>query len=109
METTVRVLPDADGVRVIVCAGDFDLDSVAPLRSAADEAVTAPHLRRIVVDVSGLTFADSSVLNQLMRLLRTGRLVLAGPVPLQLARLLDVTGMAPLFTVAKDPEGARAL
>ncbi|MGW7344605.1 STAS domain-containing protein [Streptomyces sp. NPDC054854] len=109
METQVRVLPDVDGVRVIVCAGEFDLDTVGPLRSATDQAVVDPDLRRIVVDVAGLTFADSSVLNQLMRLLRTGRLVVAGPLPPQLVRLFDVTGVGPVITVVNGVETARSL
>ncbi|MFG2621798.1 STAS domain-containing protein [Streptomyces sp. NPDC048507] len=109
METTVRVLPDADEVRVIVCAGEFDQEAVGPLRSATDEALTDPHLRRIVIDVRELTFADSSVLHLLVRLLHSGRLVLAGPLPPQLARLLEVTGMAAAFTVAEGPEAARVL
>ncbi|MER5807833.1 STAS domain-containing protein [Streptomyces sp. NPDC002033] len=108
METTVRVLPDVDGVRVIVCTGELDLDTVEPLQSATEQAIADRGLRRIVVDVSALTFADFSVLHQLVRLLRTGRLVLAGPLPPQLARLLEVTGTAPVFTVAGDVDTARA-
>ncbi|WP_329448214.1 hypothetical protein OG906_00945 [Streptomyces sp. NBC_01426] len=42
-------------------------------------------------------------------LLRTGRLVLVGPVPSRLGRLLDVMGAGPLFPTADTVEAARAL
>ncbi|MFJ5811241.1 hypothetical protein [Streptomyces sp. NPDC093093] len=35
MEQQVRVLPDDDGVRVIVCAGEFDADTLGPLEAAS--------------------------------------------------------------------------
>ncbi|MFD3871875.1 STAS domain-containing protein [Streptomyces sp. NPDC058623] len=108
MEKQVRVLPDAGGVRVIVCEGDFDADSIESLRSAGRAALTDPGLRRIAVDVKGLTFADSSVLNELVLLLRSGRLVLVGPLPRQLVRLFDLTGTTDLFTVVKSLEAVRA-
>ncbi|MFD3872249.1 STAS domain-containing protein [Streptomyces sp. NPDC058623] len=107
--TSVRVLPDADGVRVVVCVGEFDADTVRPLDVAAHEALDDPAVRRLVLDVSTVTFADSSVLYVLLRTCRSGRLVLAGPVPSRLERLFDMTGVASLFTVVDGVEAARSL
>ncbi|MGW7313905.1 hypothetical protein [Streptomyces sp. NPDC054854] len=55
-------------------------------------------------------FADSSLLNLMLLLLRSGRLVLAGPVPDRLGRLLDVTETRALFTMIDGTtDAARAL
>ncbi|MFH8894218.1 hypothetical protein [Streptomyces sp. NPDC017949] len=48
------------------------------------------------------------MLNLMLLLLRSGRLVLAGPVPDRLGRLLDVTEARALFTTADGVEAARA-
>ncbi|MFD9336203.1 STAS domain-containing protein [Streptomyces sp. NPDC060028] len=109
MEQQVRVRPDEDGVRVIVCVGEFDQDTLQPLRESGAQAATDPDVRRIVLDVSQVAFADSSMLNQMLLLLRTGRLVLAGPVPPQLGRLLDLTEARDLFPVADSVEAASSL
>lgn len=109
MELKVRVLPDEDGVRVIVCAGEFDQDTLGPLTAACTAAADDPGLRRIVLDVAQVTFADSAMLNLMLSLRRTGRLVLAGPVPPRLGRLLEVTGARDLFPTADGIEAARSL
>ncbi|MFD3875748.1 STAS domain-containing protein [Streptomyces sp. NPDC058623] len=109
MEQVVRVLPDEDGVRVIVCGGEFDQDTLGPLREVATAAVDDPGVRRIVLDVTEVTFADSSMLNLMLLLLRSGRLVLAGPVPDRLGMLLDLTEVRALFTTTDGTEAARGL
>ncbi|MFD3808543.1 STAS domain-containing protein [Streptomyces sp. NPDC058611] len=91
----VVVQPDADGVRVIECSGEFDQGTLHPLKAAAAEAAADPDVRRIVLDVSKVAFADSSMLNVMVMLLRSGRLALAGPVPVQLDRLMEITGCRP--------------
>ncbi|MFD3679166.1 STAS domain-containing protein [Streptomyces sp. NPDC058613] len=109
MEQQVRVLPDEDGVRVIVCAGDFDQDTLALLDQACTHAADDPGVRRIVLDVTQVAFADSSMLNLMVRMLHTGRLVLAGPVPEQLGWLLDLTQVRAVLPTADGIEAARAL
>ncbi|MGW6821793.1 STAS domain-containing protein [Streptomyces sp. NPDC055005] len=109
MEQQVRVWLDDNGVRVIVCVGDFDADTLGPLKAAATAAAEDLGVRRIVLDATGVTFADSSMLNVMILLLNTGRLVLAGTVPPQLGRLLDVTQAGQLFTTADSGEAARGL
>lgn len=109
VEQQVRVLPDDSGVRVIVCAGEFDAESLGGLKAAATAAIDDPGARRIVLDVTDVTFADSSMLNVMILLLRTGRLVLAGTMPPQLSRLLNLTGAGPLFPTADTVEAARVL
>ncbi|MFF4321377.1 STAS domain-containing protein [Streptomyces sp. NPDC001568] len=110
MEQDVLVLPDeGDGVRVIVCSGEFDQGTLEPLRQACAPAVADPAVRRIVLDVSRIAFAGCSMLNTMLYLLRSGRLVLAGPLPRSLARVLELTQADRLFTVAAGVEEARTL
>ncbi|MFF1414773.1 STAS domain-containing protein [Streptomyces sp. NPDC058289] len=110
MEQVVTALPDHDGVRVIFCAGEFDQDSLDPFSQAAEEAVADPTVRRIVLDLSQVAFADSSMLNELVRLRRTGHpLVLAGPLAPQLSRLFELTSAHQIFTITDSIDEARAL
>ncbi|MFE6912173.1 STAS domain-containing protein [Streptomyces erythrochromogenes] len=93
----MTVRPEPDGVRVLVCAGEFDLDTTGKLAAACDR--DAADARLLVLDVTGVTFADSSFLNVLIRLNNSRTLVLAGPLPHQLERLLEMTGALALFSV----------
>ncbi|MEU9034116.1 STAS domain-containing protein [Streptomyces sp. NPDC048352] len=93
----VTVRAEADGACVVVCSGEFDLDTVGELEAVcAQEAAGA---QRLVLDVSGVVFADSSFLNVLLGLRNRRPLVLEGPLPHQLHRLLEMTGVLPLFEV----------
>ncbi|MFD5891275.1 hypothetical protein ACFWHQ_35655 [Streptomyces sp. NPDC060334] len=54
------------------------------VEEASTAAIDDRAVRRIVLDVTAIRFADSSMLNVMPLLLRTSRLVLAGPNPGQL-------------------------
>ncbi|WP_411103040.1 STAS domain-containing protein [Streptomyces sp. cmx-4-9] len=94
-------------VSVIRVAGDLDQDAASTRRLDASlgQAVSrAEEPTEIVVDVSGLTFCDSTGLNVLLR----GRVAaasqghtirLVAPNP-QLVRLLQRTGSISLFTLS---------
>ncbi|MGW6841221.1 STAS domain-containing protein [Streptomyces sp. NPDC054958] len=96
----MTVRSDADGVYVVGCAGEFDQDTVGLLQAACDRET--PGAKLLVLDVRNVAFADSSFLNTLIRLRNTRPLALAGPLPDQLRRLLDLTGALPLFQVRGD-------
>ncbi|MFJ3841884.1 hypothetical protein ACIPY6_41185 [Streptomyces sp. NPDC090054] len=49
------------------------------------------------------------MLNLLIRMLRTGRLVVAGPLPPQPGRLLDLTEVRDLLPTANGIQAARTL
>jgi anti-anti-sigma factor len=100
---SVDVEPAPGGVRVIVLRGELDMAATEEVREAVDGTVGA---RGVVLDVSEVTFVDSSMLKELLRagaeLSRyETRLVLAG-VPAPVRRLLDLTRTAELFTEAGD-------
>ncbi|MFD6109433.1 STAS domain-containing protein [Streptomyces yangpuensis] len=103
-EPQVAVRAEADGVRVVVCSGEFDLDTTGLLVDACDVRPMPAGL--LVVDVRQVTFGDSSFLNALIRLRNTRRLALLGPLPNQLHRMMQMTGALPLFEICDTIEHA---
>jgi anti-sigma B factor antagonist len=107
---TVEPRPAPEGVSHVELAGELDMAATAAVRSCVDEA--AGH-RALVLDLSGATFVDSSMLKEL---LRAGaeldrfetRLVLAGISP-AVRRVLELTRTTDLFTLADDRAAALAL
>lgn len=93
----VTVRSGTGAVREVDCSGEFDVDSVGQLAAACVRE--AGDARGLVIDVSQVAFADSSFLNVLIRVNNSGPLVLAGPLPRQLRRLLEMTGAISLFDV----------
>ncbi|MGV9899681.1 STAS domain-containing protein [Streptomyces tendae] len=92
-------------VRSVGARGSFDPSSIAPLAEALDRAA-AEH-SKVVLDASGITFADSSLLNPLIPTHRTADLRVAAPTR-QLCRLLEITGVDALLTVRSTVEEAAA-
>ncbi|MET9607878.1 STAS domain-containing protein [Streptomyces sp. NPDC006512] len=88
----------AGSVRIVVMAGEFDMDTVGELRTAMDPEVTG--IDRFVLDVSGVTFVDSTALSIMLQPALNRPVVLAGEVPDRLARLLEVTGAGRAFATA---------
>ncbi|WP_411107728.1 STAS domain-containing protein [Streptomyces sp. cmx-4-9] len=109
MEQRVQVPPDEHGVRVVICSGEFDADTLGPLETAVEAAVHDPTVQRIVLDVTAVEFADSTFLTLMLRLLHTGRLVLVGPASRRLNRVFDLTQAGDLFTVVDSVDAARRL
>ncbi|MFF3214443.1 STAS domain-containing protein [Streptomyces sp. NPDC002886] len=85
-------------------SGDMDLGHVAALRAVLSAACTgAP--ARVVVDLAGLAFCDSTGLNALLQgrlmCVESGRaLALANPAP-QMSRLLNITGADTVFDITE--------
>ncbi|GHD25118.1 STAS domain-containing protein [Streptomyces galbus] len=78
------------GAWVIAPRGAYDMDSVAPLAQALDSAVREHPV--VVLDASGVTFADSTFLTLLIRAHRSGRLRLVAPSP-QVRQICEITGV----------------
>jgi anti-anti-sigma factor len=90
---------------VVVAHGAYDMDSISPFAEVLETAA-AKH-SRVVVDASGITFADSTFLNLLLRTHRETDLRVAAPAP-QLMRILEMTGADALLTVRATVEDAAA-
>ncbi|MEV4947889.1 STAS domain-containing protein [Streptomyces sp. NPDC053755] len=103
------VIDPADGpVRVIHCAGELDMDTVDELRRAGELIANASGAERLILDVSEVTFADSTALNCLLRLHQMMPVTLSGPLHRQFTRLLQVTGTDAVFTLSASIEEARS-
>jgi len=104
---TLTRCPAPGGVTVLALSGELDLAAAPAVRARVDEAAGD---RAVVLDLSGATFVDSSMLKELLRanaeLARYDTpMVLAG-VPPVVERLLDLTRTAGLFAFAGDREAA---
>jgi anti-anti-sigma factor len=100
----------ADGYVVVSVQGDVDLVSSSDLRRVLDEAVRLSP--RVKVDLSGLTFIDSSGLSALVEAHRKardagGEMSLRHPTPM-LRRLLDITRLDTLLVVDSPEPAATA-
>lgn len=99
-----------DGVAVIELSGELDIAATSELRACVDAA--AGH-RGVILDLSGATFVDSSMLKELLRanaeLARAEtRLVLAA-IPVAVRRVLELTRTTELFALADDRAAALEL
>jgi anti-sigma B factor antagonist len=92
----------------VIASGEIDLYTAPRLHSELAAVIaaagTAP---RIVVDMSGVDFCDSTGMNVLLSSLRQareagGELELAAPRP-AVKKILQVTGLDAVFTIAPDP------
>ena len=100
---TVEPRPAPEGISLVELSGELDVAATSEVRACIDDAAGR---RGLVLDLSGATFVDSSMLKELLRagseLSRYGtRLVLAA-IPSSVRRLLDLTRTARLFTEAES-------
>ncbi|MEV7085168.1 STAS domain-containing protein [Streptomyces sp. NPDC093085] len=91
---------------VLTVGGDLDLETIAPLAAAVTEAA-ATGAGPVVVDLSGVTFADSTTVNVLLRARGSlgPRLRLARPSAF-VRRLFDVIGLEQALPVYATVEAA---
>ncbi|MFJ8050369.1 STAS domain-containing protein [Streptomyces luteogriseus] len=78
------------GAWVVVARGTYDMDSITPLSDALGVAVR--EYPKVILDASGITFADSTLLNLLILTHKAGTLRVVAPSP-QLRRLCEITGV----------------
>ena len=95
---------EAAGQTVLAVAGEIDTQSADELRGKVDE-LDVSH-RTLVLDLHGVEFVDSSGLGALLGIKKQqdrggGRLVLAR-MSAPVARILQITRMDGVFTVADD-------
>jgi anti-sigma B factor antagonist len=102
MQTTVH--RDATGCTVLTVTGDVDMEVADDLFAAGIAAIPASGDSSLHVDLSGVTFMDSSGLAALIGIRNTAgdrpaALTLVAP-PRQVRRILEMTGLAEGFTIA---------
>jgi len=93
---------------VVIASGEIDLYTAPRLHSELAAVIAnAGSAPRVVVDMSGVEFCDSTGMNVLLSCLRQarergGELELAAPRP-AVKKILQVTGLDSVFTIAADP------
>jgi anti-sigma B factor antagonist len=113
MDARTIVLDDSEGdVLQIVVRGEHDIYTAPALRDRLEEALAAQPAG-VIVDLSGATFLDSSILGALLEARRQalergiGYVVHLGEGPEPgVERILEITGLFPVFPVVRAREEA---
>jgi len=114
METNPIALDESEeGVVVVLVEGEHDIYTAPTLRDRLEEAMGRGG--GLVVDLTGATFMDSSILGTLLDARRraqeagTGFAVSVGAeVEPGVQRILDITGLVPVLPVINGREAAVA-
>lgn len=93
------------GARVVVARGAYDMDSIRPLADALGTA--ARNHPKVILDASGVTFADSTFLNLLILTHQATVLRVVAPSP-PVRRLCEITGVDGLLELRDTVEDAAA-
>lgn len=83
---------------VVRVTGDIDATTVHVIHNT----LQAHPASRTIIDLSGIDFADCSLLNTVVKAVRTRPIVLAGPLSRSLRLLFDFTATTTAVTVAPD-------
>ncbi|MGV2917480.1 STAS domain-containing protein [Streptomyces alfalfae] len=93
------------GACVIVAAGEYDMGSITPLQKTLRTA--AERYPKVILETSGVTFADSSFLDLLLLAHQMGTLRLVAPsAPVR--RLCEITGVDSVLAIRQTVEDATA-
>lgn len=106
----VQVGDVPDPAALLTLDGEMDMAGIRAFREGVEEAMGDRDVRTLVLDMRGVSFMDSSMLRELLRLNQELRQQGAWPVLAGLQapvrRLLDLTRTAELFRLAETPEAA---
>ncbi|MET8894755.1 STAS domain-containing protein [Streptomyces albogriseolus] len=91
------------GAWVVAAHGSFDMHTVGPLADALKAAVGRHP--KVVLDASGVTFADSTLLNLLILTHHAGTLRVVSPSR-QVRRLCELTGVDTILEVRRTVDDA---
>ncbi len=113
MDARTIVVDDTEGdVLQVVVRGEHDIYTAPSLRDRLEEALAAGPAG-VIVDLSGATFLDSSILGALLEARRqaiergVGYVVCLGDTPEPgVERILEITGLVPVFPVVRSREDA---
>jgi len=115
METNPIALDESEeGVVVVLVEGEHDIYTAPTLRERLEEALGKGG--GVVVDLTGATFMDSSILGALLDARRRAQEVGRGfvvsvgaEVEPGVQRILDITGLVPVLPVVDGREAAVAV
>ncbi|MFJ5997900.1 STAS domain-containing protein [Streptomyces sp. NPDC092370] len=93
------------GAWVVDARGSYDMDTITALADALETAIRRHP--KVILDASGVTFADSALLNLLILTHQAGTLRVVAPSP-QLRRLCEITGVDGLLEIRDTVDAAAA-
>jgi anti-sigma B factor antagonist len=100
-----------DGVRVVAVAGEIDLFTAQQLKDRMSDAIDSGRVR-LLVDLGGTTFIDSSGLGALIgaygRVRARGGLLVLCCVDDEISRTFELTGLDQVLTVVPSRSDALA-
>ncbi len=104
LDFDLTVKPDPQGGRRLTLRGELDLATAGRLEAALAEA-GGP----VVLDLTGLTFMDSTGVRMLLEAAEgdNGELRIVPPVGGDARVTIEETGIAALLPLGADPEGRR--
>jgi anti-sigma B factor antagonist len=107
METAVH-----DGRCDLIVAGEIDIYSADDLAALGMLNLTEARVTELTVDLSGVTFIDSTGLGALVRIRNIAlefdkELIFCDPSP-RVQKLFEVTGLDAVFATTTRPNGAMA-
>ena len=113
MDARTIALDDSHGdVLVVAVRGEHDIYTAPTLRDRLEEALGASPTG-VIVDLSAATFLDSSILGALLEARRqaleagVGYVACLGEEPEPgVQRILEITGLVPVFPVVRSQEEA---
>nr|WP_253195618.1 STAS domain-containing protein [Streptomyces sp. JHA26] len=105
MDRTTVAQYERCGAWVVDARGAYDMQSITPLADALSSA--AEVYPKVILDASGITFADSTLLNLLILTHQTVDFRVVAPTR-QLRRLLQLTGVDTVLEVRATVEEAAA-
>ena len=96
-----------DDHTIVTISGEIDLYTAPRLHSELAAVLVDGMPARVVIDMSGVEFCDSTGMNVLLSCLRQvqergGELELAAPRP-AVKKILQVTGLDSVFTIVNEP------
>ena len=100
-----------DDHTLVTIRGEIDLYTAPRLHSELAALLADGLPARVVIDMSGVEFCDSTGMNVLLSCLRRarergGELQIAAPKP-AVRKILQVTGLDSVFTLVEDPGAGR--
>jgi anti-sigma B factor antagonist len=113
-QVDLKVASRTQGEHVVVSVhGEIDLYTAPRLRAELDRVLAGTGGLRLIVDLSGVEFCDSTGVNVLLAGYRRARetggdLALAGPRP-PMRKILQVTGLESVFSVVEVPAATAGL
>ncbi|MFF3974138.1 STAS domain-containing protein [Streptomyces rubiginosohelvolus] len=111
MSPLTITIRDAATGPVLEITGDLDHDTAPDLRKAVD-GLTVAAGKRLVLDLRGLSFCDSSGISALLsarsRAIAQGGGIALAAVPANTARILGIVGLDQVFAIYPDATEATA-